>query len=92
MLARNLIAKFGVWNGVIAAGLAYLFFVAIIQALLPSINDVPENFSAYVLWNFRVATFGMHAIVWTVLGLLFGWVAERALIKQGSYRPAQLAR
>jgi hypothetical protein len=92
MLARNLIAKLGVWNGVIAAGLAYLVFVAIVQALLPSINDVPENFSAYVLWNFRVATFGMHAIVWAVLGLLFGWVAERALIKQGSYRPTQLAR
>jgi len=88
MLARNLTAKFGTWNGVIATGLAYVVFIAIVQTLLPAINEVPENFSAYVLWNFRIATFGIHAIVWTVLGLLFGWAAERALIKQGSYRPA----
>jgi hypothetical protein len=88
MLARNLSAKLGSWNGVIAAGVAYVAFIAIVQALLPAINEVPENFSAIVLWNFRTASFGIQAIVWTVLGLLFGWVAERALIKQGSYRPA----
>lgn len=92
MLSRNLTAKLGAWNGVIAAGVGYVLFIAIVQSLLPSINEVPENFSAYVLWNFRVATFGMHIVVWTVLGLLFGWVAERALIKQGAYRPVSLAR
>lgn len=92
MLARNLSAKFGAWGGIAAASVAYIAFIAVIQALLPSVNEVPENFSATVLWNFRASTLGMHAIVWAVLGLLFGWVAERALIKQGSYRPASLAR
>lgn len=92
MLARNLSTKFGTWGGIVAAGVAYILFIGIIQALLPSVNEVPENFSAAVLWNFRAATLGMHVIVWAVLGVLFGWVAERALIKQGSYRPASLAR
>jgi Co/Zn/Cd efflux system component len=92
MLARNLSARLGTWNGVIVASLGFVLFVAIVQALLPAINEIPENFSALVLWNFRIASLGIQAIVWTVLGLLFGWVAERALIKQGSYRPAALAR
>ena len=88
MLARNLVTKLGTWNGVIVAGVGYVAFIAVVQSLLPTINEVPENFSATLLWNFRIASLGIHAIVWTVLGLLFGWVAERALIKQGSYRPA----
>jgi len=92
MLARNLVAKLGGWKGLLVAGLAYVAFIAIIQALLPTINEVPENFPAHVLWNFRVSTFGIHAVIWAVLGLLFGWLAERALIKEGSYRPAKLAR
>jgi hypothetical protein len=92
MLAQNLTAKLGNWNGIIVAGLGYVVFIAIVQALLPTINEVPENFSAYVLWNFRIVSLGIQAILWTVLALLFGWVAERALIKQGAYRPATLAR
>jgi len=91
MLARNLVAKFGAWNGIIAAGVAYIVFIAVVQALLPVVNEVPENFSAYVLWNFRVSNLGMHAVLWGVYGLLFGWVAERLMIKQGAYRPS-LAR
>jgi hypothetical protein len=92
MLARNLAAKLGSWNGVIAAGIGFVVFIAIVQALLPTINEVPENFSAYVLWNFRITSLGIQAILWTVLALLFGWAAERALIKQGAYRPAALVR
>jgi hypothetical protein len=92
MLARNLAARFGIWGGIGAAGLAYIAFIAVIQALLPSVNEVPENFSAAALWNFRAATLGMHVIVWGVLGLLFGWLAERLLIKQGAYRPVSLTR
>jgi hypothetical protein len=92
MLARNLTARFGTWNGVIASGLAYVAFITVVQALLPTVNEVPENFSASVLWNFRFATLGMHVVVWTVIGLLFGWLAERALIKQGAYRPATQVR
>jgi hypothetical protein len=92
MLARNLAARLGARNGAIAAGIGYVVFIAIVQMLLPAINEVPEDFSMTVLWNFRAADLGMHAILWTVLGLLFGWMAERTLIRQGSYRSAALGR
>jgi hypothetical protein len=87
MLAANLTARLGTWNGIIASAVAYAVFMIIVLALLPTINEVPEDFSAKVLWSFRATSLGIQAIVWTILGLGFGWVAERTLIKQGSYRP-----
>ncbi|MBB4571756.1 CbtA family protein [Rhizobium leucaenae] len=76
---RRLAARYGSWNGAILAGIGYIVFIALIQYLLPSINEVPEQFSAVVLWRFRIASLGMHAILWTTLGLAFGAWAERDL-------------
>jgi hypothetical protein len=54
-LGRNLLSRFGVWNAWIIAGVAYLAFIAVVQMLLPAINETPENFSAVNMWNFRMA-------------------------------------
>lgn len=89
-LARNLIARLGTPGGSLAAVIAYAAFIFVVQALLPSINEVPENFSSELLWNFRAAALGTYAVIWIALALLFGWLAERTLIKQGNYRPAAL--
>jgi hypothetical protein len=78
-LARRLAPRFGAWNGAIAAGFAYVLFIGVVQYLLPVINEVPENYSAMVLWRFRTTSIGMHAILWTVIGLAFGALAERKL-------------
>lgn len=76
---RRLAARFGIWNGAILAGIGYIAFIALIQSLLPAINEVPEQFSAAVLWQFRIASLAMHAILWTTLGLVFGAWAEHDL-------------
>ena len=78
-LGRRLAARYGSWNGTIIAGIGYIVFIALIQYLLPAINEVPEQFSAVVLWRFRVTSLGMHVILWTTLGLGFGAWAERQL-------------
>jgi hypothetical protein len=54
-----------------------MVFVGLVQYLLPPINEVPENYSAVVLWHFRTTSIGMHVILWAVLGLVFGVLAER---------------
>lgn len=76
---RRLAARLGPWNGAILAGIGYIAFIALIQSLLPAINEVPEQFSAAVLWQFRIASLAMHAILWTTLGLVFGAWAEHDL-------------
>jgi predicted cobalt transporter CbtA len=32
-----------------------------------------------VLWKFRMASLAIQVLMWTTLGLLFGWLAERLL-------------
>lgn len=78
-LAQRLWAKYGAWNASIIAGLAFLAVVAVAQYALPTVNEVPENFSADLLWRFRTASLGIHVILWTVIGLGFGVLAERSL-------------
>ncbi|MBY5739535.1 CbtA family protein [Rhizobium leguminosarum] len=87
-LSRRLAGRFGLWDGAIIAGIAYLVFIGVVLYLLPPINEVPENFSAMVLWRFRTTTLGMHAILWAALGLVFGALAERRLAVKGGLRPA----
>lgn len=81
-LAKRLTTKHGTWNAWIAAGIAYVLVMGVAFYALPPINELPEQFSAAVLWNFRAATLGIHAILWSAIGLLFGAVAERKLVDQ----------
>jgi Probable cobalt transporter subunit (CbtA) len=81
-LANRLRARFGIWNATILAGAAFVAVIAIAQYGLPAINEVPEQFSAVVLWRFRAASLGIHAVLWTIIGLLFGALTERSMAAQ----------
>jgi hypothetical protein len=79
VLARGLSARRGTWNATLIAGAAFIAIIAIAQLLLPTINEVPADFPAVVLWQFRVAALGTQIVIWTTLGLLFGALTERSL-------------
>ncbi len=87
-LAQRLWASRGPWNAAITAGLAFVVVIAIAQYALPTVNEVPENFPADLLWRFRIASLGLHGVLWTVIGLGFGALAERSI---AGYRPAARA-
>lgn len=91
ILAQKLAASMNRWNATIVAAVAYVFFMAVVYRLLPTINEVPENFPAITLYNFRVATLGLQVTIWATISLLFGYLAETLLLRSGSYRPARLA-
>lgn len=78
-LARRFWAGVGGWNAALLGALAYVVIIAIVHGLMPAINEVPEQFPATLLWQFRIASLGIQAILWTTLGLAFGYVAERYL-------------
>jgi predicted cobalt transporter CbtA len=46
---------------------------------LPGVNEVPARFPATTLWRFREASIGMQAVLWSTVGLLFAWSAQRAM-------------
>ena len=78
-LRPRFVASHGTWNGTVLAVAVYLVLVVLAQLVLPGINEVPENFSATVLWSFRMASVGMQLILWLGLGLGFGFLVERFL-------------
>jgi predicted cobalt transporter CbtA len=91
LLARHLGARFGRWNAGIIAGIAFVAVMGVVEYTLPGINEVPDQFSAVVLWHFRIASLGIQAVLWATIGVLFGFMAERSLASLG-WRSSSLAR
>jgi hypothetical protein len=58
---------------------AFALVVGVGQYLLPVINEVPADFPATLLWNFRVASIGSQAVLWGTIGIAFGLWAEPVL-------------
>lgn len=76
-LGRGFVARVGAWDGTLAAIASYLVLVAIADVILPSLDEIPADFPADVIWNFRVATVGTQAVIWATLGLGFGALVNR---------------
>jgi hypothetical protein len=75
-LCRRLVPRYGHWNAGLAAILCFLALVVGGQLLLPSINEVPPSFPAATLWQFRIVSLGIHLILWSVIGVLFGALSQ----------------
>jgi predicted cobalt transporter CbtA len=84
VLRKRLAARLEGWNAALIAAGSYLVAVIVVARILPGINEVPEAFPAVVLWQFRVASFGMQLIMWATIGLAFGALTERALSGYGT--------
>jgi len=94
VVRRKLVARFGAWNATLLAGGGYVVAMAACYLALPGVNEVPQaaipgvvdavtdasvTFPPVVLWNFRVASLGIQVVVWTVIAVAFGPLAERLL-------------
>lgn len=78
-LGRALLRRWGAWNAAIAGAAAFLVLVVIACYLMPTINEVPDGFPATLLWQFRTVAFALQLVLWTSLGLSFGWLTERSM-------------
>jgi predicted cobalt transporter CbtA len=78
MLRRRLLRRCGEWDASLLAAAAYLIVIVAVGLWLPTINEVPDQFPAVVLWQFRIASLGAQLIMWTIIGLAFGALTERA--------------
>ena len=85
MLQRRLVRRFGTWDATLIAGVAYVAALAVVALLLPTVDEVPENFPAILLWQFRIASMAAQFLMWSVIGLAFGRAAE-AILETGQSR------
>lgn len=83
---RGLVARIGAFNAVLVAAGLYVLAMIVVQLALPVVDEVPADFPATVLWQFRIASLGMQAILWSVIGIGFGALAETLLRTQASRR------
>lgn len=89
ILGRRLAPRLGNWNATVAAGAAFLLAVTLAYVFLPSYNEVGPDFPGQLLWQFRLATLAVQAVLWAVFGLVFGALAERLLTPESARpRPA----
>ena len=68
--------RIGAFNALLLACGAFVVAVTTAQLGLPTINEVPADFPATVLWGFRVASIGMQFLLWLTLALVFGALAN----------------
>jgi predicted cobalt transporter CbtA len=78
ILRLRLLPRYGGRNAALIAGAAYLILVIGVGLALPPINEVPADFPAVVLWQFRIASLGAQLIMWTSIGLVFGALTEKS--------------
>ncbi|MDQ3787310.1 MAG: CbtA family protein [Actinomycetota bacterium] len=76
VVAVRACARLG-WLARVGAGAGYVVAVAVAAALLPSFHEVPDDFPAQTLWDFRVASLGTQAVLWVVLGVTFAVLLDR---------------
>ncbi|WP_327326739.1 CbtA family protein [Streptomyces sp. NBC_01210] len=80
ILGKRLAPRLGNWNATVAAAAAFIAAAGIAFAFLPSFNEVPKDFPATVVWDFRLATLAIQVTLWTFFALVFGHLAERLLV------------
>ena len=76
------------WNAAAAGFLVFCALVATAAVAMPPVNEVPADFPAELLWRFRLSSLGTQAILWAVLGAVFGPLAQRVLTPADAPRAA----
>jgi hypothetical protein len=61
------------------AVLVYLGVVLVAGLALPTYNDIPADFPATTLYEFRLASIGTQMIMWASIGLVFAAAAQRVM-------------
>ncbi|WP_031224191.1 CbtA family protein [Streptomyces roseochromogenus] len=79
ILGKRLAPSLGTWWATVAAVAAFAVVIGLAYQFLPVVNEVPKDFSATLLWRFRLSALAIQIVLWSGFGLVFGELAERVL-------------
>jgi predicted cobalt transporter CbtA len=83
MLSRPALRAYATLGGLAT----YAVVVTVAAVGLPGIHEVPADFPATTLWRFREASIGLQVVLWSTIGLAFGYLAQRVMTRAGAARP-----
>src|SRR6476469_6504876 len=87
VLARRLARTMDTWNAVLISIAGYVVVTGLVARLLPVVDEVPADFSADLLWRFRMASLTVQAFLWLVTGLLLATMIGVVVRKAATARP-----
>ena len=87
VLARRLARTMDTWNAVLIGIAGYVVVTGLVAWLLPVVDEVPADFSADLLWRFRMASLTVQAFLWLVTGLLLATMIGMVVRKATAARP-----
>ncbi|WP_430782265.1 CbtA family protein [Actinoplanes sp. G11-F43] len=76
------------WRRAAAGTITFLIVVTIAYLLLPTFDEVPDDFPATLLWDFRISSLGTQAVLWTALGITFAALLNQLATRATSEQPA----
>ncbi|KNX36383.1 CbtA family protein [Luteipulveratus halotolerans] len=76
-LAKALVARYGGFVGVATGFAAYAVVMMVIARLMPTYHEVPRDFPATTLYEFRFATFATQLTLWVGIAVVLGLLLVR---------------
>jgi predicted cobalt transporter CbtA len=76
-VGRRLAARWSGWYAILTAIAGYLLVTLTAIALLPSYSEVPADFPATILYQFRLASLATQLALWATLGVAVGELLYR---------------
>ena len=77
LVGRSLATRWGPWYATLSVIAGYLLVTLTAVALLPSYSEVPAEFPATVLYEFRAASLIIQLTLWATLGVALGELLHR---------------
>ena len=84
LIGRKLADRWDAWHATLVAIAGYLLVIIAITALLPAYNEVPADFPASVLYEFRIASLITQLALWGTIGVILGELLYR--LQRGAER------
>lgn len=83
LVGRRLAGRWGPWYATLSVIAGYLLVTLTAVALLPSYSEVPADFPATVLYEFRAASLIIQLTLWATLGVALGELLHRLQRRTG---------
>jgi predicted cobalt transporter CbtA len=83
LVSRRLANRVGSWPAALVGVAGYLVVCGVAIGLLPRFDEVPTDFPARLLYDFRTSSFGTQFALWDVLGVVLAELAHRLVHRPG---------
>jgi predicted cobalt transporter CbtA len=90
LVGRRLAGRIGSWWAGLLGLAGYLLVCGVAVGLLPGYDEVPADFPATVLYDFRIGSFATSLTLWAVLGVVLAELVHRLVHRSGRAAKAGL--